>query len=47
MQIEEKKVVCNMCDFIGLEDNLMEIMDGEELTLVCPTCKTDNYLMDK
>jgi len=47
-----QKVKCNMCGWKGDEDDLEHIPDGFSKAGdrmwqdACPTCKTDEYLMD-
>jgi len=47
-----QKVKCNMCGWQGDEDGLEHIPDGFSVLGdrmwqdACPTCKTDEYLMD-
>lgn len=44
--IEEPSIRCNMCDWIGTEEDLIRLTDEEDTLDGCPKCKTDNYLMD-
>jgi hypothetical protein len=44
------EVRCNMCDFRGMEHDLFFMKQNEEdeesYIDACPTCQTDEYLMD-
>jgi hypothetical protein len=45
-------VQCNMCEWVGQEDELIIEMETPEESernffKACPNCKTDDYLMDK
>lgn len=39
---------CNKCDGVWIEDDLIATLDAEdgEPSHPCPTCGTDNFLMD-
>lgn len=45
---EEPTVICNMCGWEGVEEDLLQFKDGitDEFCKGCPLCKTDQYLMD-
>jgi len=51
-ELEVQKVRCNMCEWKGDEDELELLPDGfsklgDRMWMNgCPTCKTDEYLMD-
>lgn len=40
------KVKCSNCTFVGTDDELVLLPDGQEFYKACPNCKTDEYLMD-
>ena len=42
------KVRCNMCFWVGEDEDLERYFDKEEQQYFdgCPECKTDHYLMD-
>ena len=41
------KSKCNNCDEVFINDDELEIMqDNEGHFKVCPTCRTDSFLMD-
>ena len=44
--IEEILVRCNMCEWVGKEDELIPLELEEGIEDCCPKCRTENYLMD-
>lgn len=51
MTIQERNkafepIVCNMCDTLLNERDLIICIDSDGIHKGCPKCRTDNYLMD-